>query len=263
MNFAGGQEGEAGGIWPRAEPARQMRLAAASLVLLILGAAAFPVDLTVKSIFDKKVPEKTASVERDSLPTKSNWRIPGDLRGFLNLCEVFAHGLGVAMIGLAVIAIDPASRRWVPRILLCAYLGGILAVSIKLLVARTRPEYFAGGETFADTFIRWLPGFSSPTKEQSFPSGHAATAAALAAALAWRYPQGTWFFALLAMLAGMQRLAEGAHYLSDVLIGGGIGLAFAAIWLPDGWLSRGLSPLESLWKNADPAPPAEPETSGR
>lgn len=261
MTFAAGEETGSTAIWPRQESARQMRLAIASLVLLACGAAAFLVDLPVKAFFEKKVPAPTPSIETDSLPApKPGWKIPGDLRGFLNLCEVFAHGLGVAMIGLTVLVLDPATRRYVPRILLCAYLGGIIAVSIKLIVARTRPEYFAGGSDFTETFSGWLPGFSSPSKEQSFPSGHAATAAALAAALAWRYPHGFGLFASLAMLAAAQRLAEEAHYLSDVLIGAGIGFAFAAMWLPEEGLSRILRPIEGFWQ-AKTEPEAEVSAS--
>jgi len=63
------------------------------------------------------------------------------------------------------------------------------------------------------------------------------------------------------LLAAMQRLAEGAHYLSDVLIGAAIGLAFAALWLPAGGFGAALRPLESLGETqpfeADVAKPSE------
>src|SRR6188472_818684 len=45
MSFAGGQDAESGGLWPPGDRARQLRLAATSIVLLILGAAAFSIDL--------------------------------------------------------------------------------------------------------------------------------------------------------------------------------------------------------------------------
>jgi membrane-associated phospholipid phosphatase len=65
----------------------------------------------------------------------------------------------------------------------------------------------------------------------SFPSGHAAVAAGLATALAWKYPHGLPVFACLAAAAAAQRLFSSAHYPSDVLFGAACGVAAAAVCL--------------------------------
>ena len=58
-----------------------------------------------------------------------------------------------------------------------------------------------------------------------FPSGHAATAAALAVALTALYPRGRWLFAGFAVLAAAQRIDVTAHYPSDVLAGAAVACA--------------------------------------
>jgi hypothetical protein len=96
--------------------------------------------------------------------------------------------------------------------------------------------YYRGRET------AFGPSLPSPAMVQSlpiagrkiFPSGHAATAAGLAAALSWRYPQATWFFAAIAALAAMQRVVSLAHYPSDVCCGAALGLVMAAVCLSCG-----------------------------
>jgi undecaprenyl-diphosphatase len=65
----------------------------------------------------------------------------------------------------------------------------------------------------------------------SFPSGHAAVAAGLATALAWKYPHGAATFALLAAAAAAQRVVSSAHYPSDIAFGAAIGVAVAAVCL--------------------------------
>ena len=62
----------------------------------------------------------------------------------------------------------------------------------------------------------------------SFPSGHSAVAAGLAATLCWRYPHGLPVFATFAVLAATQRVVTSQHYPSDVAIGAAFGLLGAA-----------------------------------
>lgn len=166
--------------------------------------------------------------------------LPGDLYRLVNFAEVFAHGLGVAMICLVIFVLDPLNRRSLFRIAFCAYGAGLLANVLKLVVARQRPHAFFQGTESAtrgvwDTFLGVLPHASNQFADagshtiQSFPSAHTATAVAFAFALAWRYPRGKWLFAALAILAAFQRIAVGAHYLSDTLVGAAVGAAFVAI----------------------------------
>ena len=73
----------------------------------------------------------------------------------------------------------------------------------------------------------WLQGWEGwiDRSLQSFPSGHTAAAAALATCLSLTYPKACWWFAILATLAGLQRIESGAHFPSDVLAGAAVGIA--------------------------------------
>ncbi len=61
----------------------------------------------------------------------------------------------------------------------------------------------------------------------SFPSAHAANAAAMATLLGWRYPSGKWVWVLVALLIGYSRIYVGVHYPLDVLGGWVLGILSA------------------------------------
>jgi len=130
----------------------------------------------------------------------------------------------------------PVSRDFV-RMATTAFAGGLVANLIKwTLVDRIRPRAANLGavvsalSTFGNSIASDLPDLSH-SDANSFPSGHAATAAGLAAALSWKYPRGSWLFVALATAAAAQRVASSAHYPSDVLLGAAVGLICAAFLL--------------------------------
>lgn len=95
--------------------------------------------------------------------------------------------------------------------------SGILVQIFKHLAGRPRPrlalpatEYF--GPTLQSDLL-------------SFPSGHATTSFAVAAALSTWYPRATWLFYGLAALIGLGRVVGDSHHFSDVLAGAALGLA--------------------------------------
>lgn len=207
---------------------RARSLAATALFLACLGGMALFVDLPV-----------------------ARWckagHVPAELRRFLNFSEVFGHGFGVATILLSAAVLDPTLGGWraAPRFLwlpvsrsfvqmvATAFAGGIIANMIKAtLVDRVRPRAadlsaaVSALATFGDSVAATI---TSHSDVNSFPSGHAATAAGLAAALAGRYPRGSLLFTALATAAAAQRVSSSAHYPSDVFLGAALGLACAAV----------------------------------
>jgi membrane-associated phospholipid phosphatase len=69
----------------------------------------------------------------------------------------------------------------------------------------------------------------------SFPSGHAASAAAFATGAAMEMPELAAGVSVLALAVGASRVVTGVHYPSDVLAGFAIGTAAAAstlLWWP-------------------------------
>ena len=155
----------------------------------------------------------------------------------LDRFEAFAHGSGVAAIVLAIWLLDTRHRRRAMRILSCAFGSGILAMMMKLLIARTRPFEAEFNDGVLSTFgpvLPYLHGISLDASVQSFPSGHTATAVGLAMGLNWQYPRGRWLFAMLAILAASQRIAINAHFVSDTMGGAALASAVAVVLLGHG-----------------------------
>ena len=216
---------------PSAPPLRR-RLIAGSLALACLGAIALSFDLDV-----------------------ARWckagHVPKELMRFFNFSVVCGHGIGVATILLAAAVLDPTlgGRRALPRrtglgfgslpcssdflrMVAASFAGGLMANVIKATpLDRVRPRaadlsaVASALSTFGDSVTTTI---ASHSDINSFPSGHSATAAGLAAALSWKYPHGSWLFFLLAASAATQRVVTSAHYPSDVFMGAALGLACAA-----------------------------------
>lgn len=176
------------------------------LALGLAAGVALSIDIAVGlAVVEKKLP---AGMDR----TLSDW---------LEVCEIFGHGFGATLIVIAVAVLDPLKRRCVPWLLAASLGSGLVANLLKYAVPRTRPRDFdlSSGSVW-DTFVR-----TSQTSwgMHSFPSAHTATAVGLAMMLSALYPRGRWFFAILAFLVGVQRVAVSAHFPSDVFAGAAVG----------------------------------------
>lgn len=174
-------------------------------------------------------------------------RLPGDLARLVDFSEVFAHGLGVAVLLGVAVALDrplqraAAARGDVLRLVAAAYAGGLVVDVIKAVVTRVRPRAadlaavasafgtFGTAVAQGDLAAAGLAGKSVDL--MSFPSGHAATAAGLATGLCWKYPHGAPVFVALAAAAAAQRVVCSAHYPSDTAFGAALGVALAALCL--------------------------------
>jgi membrane-associated phospholipid phosphatase len=162
---------------------------------------------------------------RDAL----RWQATGTASALSYVAVFLAPVAMVGMLGLDAYP-EGGMRRWIDDTLLVAeatMASGVLAQAVKYAVGRERP------------FVRALaPGARAQTSDPtdnnvSFFSEHAsiaftlATAAGTVASLR-RYRRAPYVWAVgmaLAALTGYLRIAADRHYLSDVLVGAGVGMA--------------------------------------
>jgi undecaprenyl-diphosphatase len=103
-------------------------------------------------------------------------------------------------------------------ILLGVGLPSLVGTLAKRAIGRGRPDHFDqfGSLSFSPNWLDWT--------FQSFPSGHATTAFALAAVVGFVSPR--WFYPGLVFAAAVavSRVALGVHYTSDVVAGAILGV---------------------------------------
>ncbi|SLM46889.1 conserved membrane protein of unknown function [Nitrospira japonica] len=95
---------------------------------------------------------------------------------------------------------------------------GIVAVLSNLLkhvVGRPRPKFIHTGAVDLSPF--------GGSGWDSFPSGHAMLAMAIAAVLAIRFPKGRWIFIGMAVAIAASRILRGSHFLTDTVGGAALG----------------------------------------
>jgi membrane-associated phospholipid phosphatase len=162
----------------------------------------------------------------------------------------------VGLLGLAVLAHHAAdAQMWQAAVggVAGVLIAGLSTQAVKHVACRARPRLVDGWGVGApgrpDTparlgFFHW-PCFGE-RGYHSFPSGHAATAFAAAAALAgWAPSRRRWWMLAAASGVGVSRVVLNAHFLSDVLGGalfgwwaGELGVYFTARYLAPRWRAR-------------------------
>jgi undecaprenyl-diphosphatase len=125
----------------------------------------------------------------------------------------------IPVMGLAWLAGDGTWKWRMLVMFLAMCVTAVCAVGLKRLIGRQRPA----GE--------WGLIYRS-TDPHSFPSGHAARLTMLAVfSLALGAPGLTVFLFLWAPLVAVARVAMGVHYLSDIIGGALLGLAFGSFFI--------------------------------
>jgi membrane-associated phospholipid phosphatase len=143
-------------------------------------------------------------------------------------------------------ATRPRARRRANLLFWTAALGGAGAELLKLLLRRERPAVHDGLYGFRPFDERtWS------TSGLAFPSSHAMVAFAGAAMLARLYPRARWVGYTLAIGCAITRVLARAHFVSDVVLGAGLG------WLVAWGVSRRWPP------GSDPAPAVTPSGPAR
>jgi undecaprenyl-diphosphatase len=138
------------------------------------------------------------------------------------LSAVGRGGLVWMLIGAGLAVWGRLTWRDFGRLALAVVIAALVTNQVlKPVLQRERP--FVG--TPAVPVIGGLPS------DASFPSGHATNAFAGAFALARMAPGGRVFWWLLAIATAYSRVYLGVHYPSDVIAGGLVGVACAALAL--------------------------------
>jgi undecaprenyl-diphosphatase len=161
-------------------------------------------------------------------------RTPADREAFIALntwgarLPLIASVLSVLGLGAAVFVVSGVvglRRPAAPAaVLLTLLLGGVAVHAVKLLAGASRPLAALGPDT--------VHVIGAALRRQSMPSGHAAAYAAVAAMLwaalraagpAWQ----RWLLAaaltMVAAAGALSRVAVGAHWPSDLLVGAALG----------------------------------------
>lgn len=109
--------------------------------------------------------------------------------------------------------------------------GGLVDSLLKNIIGRARPEFLDTKGAF------YFQPFAFRADFASFPSGHSATAGAMAMSLALIFPRLRPVFMPAGVLICLSRQWVGAHWASDTLMGWGVGIAFT-LWLAHAFARR-------------------------
>jgi undecaprenyl-diphosphatase len=154
----------------------------------------------------------------------NRWRAPRWIRWWMLLATRAGDGWLWGAIGIALLISDAPLRFRAVESAGCAVAVGIVIFhKIKKVVGRTRPK-----DIEPHCWARIVT-----SDRFSFPSGHSTTAFAVALSLGSFYPEARPLLLVLAANVAVSRVIVGMHFLSDVLVGSGMGavLGFVAFKL--------------------------------
>ena len=134
-------------------------------------------------------------------------------------------------VALALLTWHRQSWRPAGLLALSALAGGLVYSVCKWVAGRQRPVVRINPFAFSPFRRGWAGFFDEPNL--SFPSGHTCLAFATAASLGIYIPRWRYVFFALAAVVGAERVAENAHYLTDVIAGAGVGTlcAYVVHWV--------------------------------
>jgi undecaprenyl-diphosphatase len=159
--------------------------------------------------------------DRNLMRRCNRWRAPRWVRWWMLCATRAGDGWLWGLIGIAVLCSpDPVRFRAIEAAGCAVTCGIILFHTLKRVVCRVRPRDI---EPHCWAHIATRDKFS-------FPSGHSTTAFAVALSLGSFYPEILPLLLILAANVAISRVVVGMHFLSDVLVGSGMGalLGYAA-----------------------------------
>lgn len=143
---------------------------------------------------------------------------------FFSTFTYLGDGIFAVAVGLLFLLLK---QRRLSLLILSSYvLSGLIAQTLKYFIVSLRPGSSPELSDYKYFFEETLHG-----SRASFPSGHATTAFAMAAIIAfWYKDKRIGVLALLfAIMVGYSRIYTGNHFLIDVVVGSFIGITCSVI----------------------------------
>jgi undecaprenyl-diphosphatase len=143
-----------------------------------------------------------------------------------NIGDRLGKGESLVILSLALLAVGyglkhPLWKEAGWQSLIAHGLAALSANILKHVIGRPRPKFMHAGNLHLSpiTGSGW----------DSFPSGHAAAAFAVATVLAARFPRARWPLLAAAVAIAASRVIRGSHYLTDVAGGMALGCVMGMI----------------------------------
>jgi undecaprenyl-diphosphatase len=165
---------------------------------------------------------QTITTDRDYriMRRLNRWRAPRWFRWWMLLATRAGDGWLWAAIGIALlVSSDPMRFRAVEAAGFAVGVGILIFLKVKGVVCRIRPRDLEP-HCWANIVTR---------DRFSFPSGHSTTAFAVAISLGLFYPAALPLLLVLASMVAVSRVVVGMHFLSDVIVGSGMGATLGYI----------------------------------
>jgi membrane-associated phospholipid phosphatase len=151
-----------------------------------------------------------------------------NLKIFFQNITFLGDGLFTFLVSSVILVFFKKHRKLALLLILAYLLSGIFSQIFKTIITSPRPSvYFAAHKYkfYLDTFANSRVGF------RSFPSGHSASAFAMATVFSTYFTRKhfTVFSLVFGILIGYSRIYLAHHFLIDVLGGALIGILFASL----------------------------------
>ena len=161
-------------------------------------------------------------VERSGVRTTLVLKFKGDVKRETRWIAQYGQALCACVAALLVYQLDRGHPRAPVAVLVASFGVSVVAMLVKRLVGRVRPNRDGAGQFLG-------PTFKHANYRESFPSSHSASAVAMSVVLAHQYPAAAATFWGLAIACAALRYVLDAHWPSDVL--GGIALGYAGAYV--------------------------------
>ncbi len=144
---------------------------------------------------------------------------PSWLKSLSDGARHYGQAFSALLAFLTMLSLDPRRRKQAILMAVAVIAAALITNVFKLTTGRARPRMFLQEGQMWSAF----KGFST-SAYAALPSAHTASAFALSGALSRNYPRGAWVFLAAAALCGASRVFDNVHYISDVFLGGLLGL---------------------------------------